>query len=273
MKLQPPRLLLDVLRDLRDRRLLIPAVALLASLVAVPTLLSRSAPPPPPPAPEAGTDVAEAIATEPAVLTDEVSVRDYKRRLDQLKSKNPFQEHFTLELTDGGGLAPSGLADEPEPVASSAPTGSVSTTSSGSAGPTGTSSPTPAPPASEPQPPPPEVRYLAYRIDVAVGPVGAVETLDDVPQLKLLPSNDVPVVAFLGVTGNGRKAVFLVSDDVASTSGDGVCFPSAGTCSYLVMGEGDVRTFDFTPDTTTYRLKLRRINEVELKKRSGVSIP
>jgi hypothetical protein len=35
----------------------------------------------------------EGAATKPAVLTAGVSARDYKERLDDLKSRNPFRKH------------------------------------------------------------------------------------------------------------------------------------------------------------------------------------
>jgi hypothetical protein len=39
-----PQLLTDLYRDLRDRRLMVPAVALAVALIAVPMALSSSAP-------------------------------------------------------------------------------------------------------------------------------------------------------------------------------------------------------------------------------------
>lgn len=283
MKLKAPQLLVDVFRDLRDRRLLIPAAALAIALVAVPLLLSRSSEPAPPPLAPEGNVAVEGAATQPAVLVETVTVRDYRRRLDRLKSKNPFSEHFTVPpsnlavgslegtpVDQPGSAAGGATATVPAGSSSSASTASTGTTSTGS----GSSSSSPSSTASNPPPaPPPVTRFLTRRIDVLVGPVGNTEPRNNIKQLKLLPSKASPVVAFLGVSEDGKQAVFLVSDDVASTSGDGSCFPSASNCQYLVMGEGDDRTFDYTPDGLTYRLKLKHINDVELKDAPGVSIP
>ena len=278
MKLHAPQFLTDVFRDLRDRRLLIPAIVLLVALIAVPVLLSRSEEPPPPPA-ATGAIALEGSATEPAVLADSVTVRDYRQRLGELKSKNPFSEHFTApEVGKGAGLE--GLSGSPVTdlpaggtSVSSTDNGTTDTISSSTTG-SGTSTSTDTSPGSGHAPKPdPVTRFLTHRIDVSVGPVGAVEQRDGVEQLKLLPSNAAPVLAFLGVGEDGNRAVFLVSDDVSATSGDGACFPSPSSCQYLTMREGDERTFDYTPDGLTYKLKLRGIRDVKLKDAPGVSVP
>ena len=298
MSIQAPQFLVDVFRDLRDRRLLIPAAALLVGLVAVPMLLGRSSEPAPPPAPS-GEVALEGLATEPAVLAENPTVRDYKRRLDQLDQKNPFEEHFSVPA----GAAGEGLEDETSGVQVGDTGGTPSTGATGSDLPTGTTdtsgsisagssssglSASPSPSTSVPassgssdgssggsgsgggggnssEPKPPVTRFYTYRIDVLVGPAGDATPRDDVGQLRILPSPNRPVVAYLGANDGGNKAYFSVSDDVTSTDGDGRCLPGNSNCTYLVMEEGDDRTFDYAPNLTTYRLKLKRINAVELK--------
>ena len=85
---------------MRDRRLIIPALALVVAIIAVPIALwSRS---------EGGTAAPAACparadpreAAAPAVLTEQLGVRDYRERLEQLKSKNPFTERFTFPEND-----------------------------------------------------------------------------------------------------------------------------------------------------------------------------
>jgi hypothetical protein len=272
-KLEAPGFLGDLLRDLRDRRLLLPAVALVAGLIAVPMLLARSSDPAPPLAPPAGS--ANESPTSAAVLAEgEVGVRDYRKRLEQLKSKNPFEQQFPLpdvsesddvDVTDagvGGGSATGPTAD---PVTSaSAGDAAVSTpSSSGSSG--GGDNSAPKPPRIEPV-------YLTREIDVLVGPAGGTVERNGVKQLRLLPSNGKPVVAFLGVTQDGKEAVFAVSGDVAAVGG-GECVPSSSNCAYVVLGEGDDATFDYTPDGVTYRLKLKRIRSVELKSGDSLTLP
>jgi hypothetical protein len=57
--------------------------------------------------------------------------------------------------------------------------------------------------------------------------------------------------------------VFLVSNDVSSTSGEGSCFPTQSSCESVILREGQSRTFDYAPDGVTYRLKLRKIRAVK----------
>ena len=98
-----PRFLNDVYRDLRDRHLLLPAVALLVALIAVPLVLRKPAEEPavaPPPVAAS----ADTTAVTSAVLVDNsVSVRDYEKRLAKLKSKNPFEQHFGVDQSDSAG--------------------------------------------------------------------------------------------------------------------------------------------------------------------------
>lgn len=292
LDIQTPQLVNDVVRDLRDRRLLIPAIALLIALIAVPLLLSRSEEPAAPLA-APPTDVAlQGAATEPAVLTDdEVTVRDYKERLDQLKSKNPFRQHFSgVDVGKGSGLT--GIGGVPvggDDVAiggggaTAAPdlsTGATTGTSTGttSSTPPSTSTGTTTTPghsgdsggSSNPET---VTRHVSTRMDISVGPVGSLEQRNDVGQLKLLPSNSKPVLVFLGTSDDGERAIFLVSDDVSATAGDGKCLPSPASCTYLVMREGDEQTFDYTPDLTTYKLKVRDLRTVTSKDAPGVSVP
>jgi hypothetical protein len=273
MNVRAPKFVTDVARDLRDRHLLIPVIALLVAIVAVPVALKSSAEPAPPP-PPAG-DALDGSATQPAVLAESVTVRDYRERLDALKSKNPFRQTFSAPKI-GEGQQIAGLDDPLTTGTTPAPTGTTSdpaaTSSSGtttsSTGSTNSGSNT----SSEPKPDT-ITRFVARRIDILVGPEGSETERNGVEQLTLLPSKSKPVVAFLGVSESGGKAVFLVSNDVSSTSGEGSCFPSQSSCEYLVLREGQSRTFDYTPDGVTYKLKLRKIRDVKLSKAPGVSIP
>ena len=137
---QTPQLLTDLYRDLRDRRLLVPALVLVVALIAVPVALSSSSATtaPPAPAPAATADGSEEeAATSPAVLTEELGVTDYRKRLEQLQGNNPFQQQFALpevtskvqessvtapvttgDTTSGGG---STSTSEPTSVSSSSP--------------------------------------------------------------------------------------------------------------------------------------------------------
>ncbi len=99
-QIRTPELLNNLYRDLRDRRLLFPAAALLVALIAVPVALSSSSPTTTPPAPapvEAGSG--PAAATEPAVLAEELGMTAYQKRLNQLQTKNPFKRQYMATPT------------------------------------------------------------------------------------------------------------------------------------------------------------------------------
>ncbi|MGI9021177.1 MAG: hypothetical protein ACR2G3_10755 [Solirubrobacterales bacterium] len=277
MSIQPPQFLVDVFRDLRDRRLLIPAGALLVALVAVPMLLSRSEAPAPPPLAEVADATAVGAATEPAVLAENVTVRDYERRLDDLKEKNPFTEQFQVPPSDGGGLAGDGGGLAGSGLGGAQASGGGDESPSGG-GPIASDSdsainpsdvqPTSSPPTSSSPPKPPriETRYFTWRIDVLTGPVGSAVERNGVGQLSLLPSKSKPVVVFLGITQSGKDAVFAVSNDATTIDTTGSCEPSPANCAYVVLERGQGATFDYAPDGVTYRLALKGIKRVPISK-------
>ena len=75
-----------------------PALALAVALIAVPMALSSSATPTPtaPATAPAASEPGEETAAEPAVLTRQLGVTAYRKRLERFNGKNPFQQQFTL---------------------------------------------------------------------------------------------------------------------------------------------------------------------------------
>jgi len=209
-------------------------------------------------------------------------VRDYRKRLDELKSTNPFESppapfEAAAEALEGlDELAPSptavpgaasgldagsvsiGGGDAGSTTSNTSLSGTSTSTGSGGGGGGGDS---------------PEVRYVTRVIDLKIGELGDVQQRRGIGQLTLLPSEAKPVVVFLGTNDGGKKAVFLVSDDVAATAGDGACIPSPADCEYLTMRQGDSRTFDYTPDGQTYKLVLQEIRDVRLDKAPDTEAP
>jgi hypothetical protein len=243
-----------------------------------------SEPAPPPPAPAAlEADAGDAVA--PAVLVSDPGVRDYRKRLAQLKESNPFTQKFALPDPEKAALEsvstePSGSADATSggSVSSSVSSGSSdtsvtdtvtdtsTTSSSGSSSSvtesTDTTVTTDTSDANHSKPPKTITRFYAGRIDVVVGPQGDTKRIDDVRDLEFLPSEKTPVVAFLGLSHGADAALFSVSRDVVATDGDGGCSPKPpAACEYLTLREGDQQTFSFA-DGTTYRLRLLHTNVV-----------
>jgi len=260
---------------MRDRRLLLPALALIIAVIAVPAALSSSsATTAPRPAP-AQPDSAHEAATSPAVLTEQVGVTNYRKRLEQIKSKNPFRKHFTsvpksakLGIVQTGGTSSTattitGTSSTTPAATSTVPATGGSTTPAGST--------TPSAPSSEPpnEPPKPTTELIQRRIDVKVGPQGDLQKRTGVKQLKMLPTASTPVVVFLGTNEAGTRASFLVSTDVTAVSGDGSCLTTTSSCQFLTLKKSQVESFDYAPDTLTYKLKLLAIRDVVVSKTHG----
>lgn len=267
LQIQPPDFAKDLYRDLRDRRLLIPAIALVVALLAVPVLLSTdspSAPPPPAPPP------AEATAAQPAVLAETVGIRDYRERLEALKSKNPFKQKFALPTPESVALADDGTGSDAGADAGTASL-SAGTTSSGSSVTPDEPTAAPSDPASQPtQGTVKHTRKLITRVvDVTLGPLGETKDFDNVKRTEVLPSREEPIVAYFGASANGKRAAFLISSSVVSSDGDGSCSPSPESCAFVTMKAGDQRYLHFQPegaeDEVTYRFKLKRIEEKVVK--------
>lgn len=252
----------DLYRDLRDRRLLLPALALAVGVLAVPFALSKSQSAPPPPPSAAGQ--AQATAAQPAVLAEEIGIRNYRQRLEAFKAENPFKQQFKLPEVTSSALEDVPASGEVEGGSAAGATStsatSSETTSSGSlAGETPSSEPTSEVVTRR------VTRLVSRRIDVKVGPEGDVEEIEGLGGLEVLPDEDTPVVAFLGVSDDGRRAAFLLSADVSATSGEGKCSPSPADCQYVALREHEEQTFDYAPDGLTYRLKLDDIRNVKLR--------
>lgn len=280
-----PKFLTDIYRDLDDRRLLVPVILLLVALVAVPVFLSTSTEAPPPPAPVPLDE--DATAVQPAVLAEEVGIRDYRKRLEDFKRDNPFKQKFLIPPIDEGALAgesadsSAGLGgiDSGATDTSTATTGDTGAVTGGGSLPTGdtgaTTSSGGATTGSEPAATPaPEVdtvtRFFEHRIDAKVGRADQqLELHEGVREFDLLPGASAPVLAFLGATSDD-DAAFVVSPDATPVDGgDGRCVPSGSDCLFMTLEIGDEQKFDYAPDGERYELKLVDVYQHRLKGSQG----
>ena len=255
---QPPALVQDVYRDLRDRRLLLPAAGLLLALLLVPVLLRATPEPAPPPSPP---DVlGDAAAAMPAVLAEqETGIRDYRKRLNELKAKNPFKAKLQLKPQEVAERT--AISEPPDP-------------SGGGAGSGGGNAPSPAPgspsepprtePLPQPKPDQPTVRskLVTPVAKVLVGRVGEKKRKKELRPTEPIPGKERTLAVLAGYGDSFDSVVFLVSRHVATTRGDGRCRPSARECDLVVMKPGDARSFDLERSdgsTRKFRLKLLKI--------------
>jgi hypothetical protein len=259
----------DVVYDIRSRGLL-PIVILLAlGVVVVPMLIkgggSEATPVVPPPLP--GTSEA-GLQNQPAVLTYNPSVRDYRQRLDNLQQKDPFVQQFT------SGSATDAAADTAGATTSTAPvptgdTGSSGSGSSGSGDTTGGS--TGGTGSGGGSSGGTFTHYFYFReTDILIGDTSApLKRRNRVPDLSFLPSEKTPVLIYMGATRDAKTAVFLVSDDVTVVAGQDRCSPSPEDCQALRMHENDAVTLDNAVDAKSYRLKILDIRLVRSRNYPG----
>jgi len=271
-----PRFLENLYRDLRNRRLLLPAIALVVALLAVPILL-KDDPPASTSTPSATGPNASDSAAAPAVVTQELGVTNYRKRLARLQKKNPFHQQYTATPESGAvQVTPSGTSSS----AASTSVGTGTTSTSASTGsstlsvppstgssPSISSSPPNTTSSSPPQAtrtPKPTVRLYAWRASVKVGEPSKLEERPEVQRLAMLPTEGKPVVTFMGASEDGDQALFLVSRDVDSVKGDGRCVPNHSSCQYLVMKPGDKANFHYAPNGKRYNLVLVDVHAVEV---------
>jgi hypothetical protein len=218
--------------DLVEKRLWPVAVALLVALIAVPTLLAKSANEEPEamgPAPVAGAaavkaDQVLALNTAPA-----------GRRKRGGKPKNPFVQLYVpkvVEVTTTSEAAGGDAGAAKDDSAASGDSGS----SKGETAPA-------APKTSKPK-----VDLDVYRATLRFGEPGAMRTISDIARLTPLPSADDPFFVFVGVKEDGETLVFLVSSDAKAT-GDGKCKPSTDNCETIELKAGDTEFFDLMTAT------------------------
>ena len=219
-QVQAPKFVNDLYSDLRDRRLLLPALALLVALVAVPLLLSGSSEPAVPPPVASAVDAEDAAAVAPAVLAEEVGVRNYRKRLAALRETNPFEQKFTLPAGGGRrgrGRRRFGRGDRaPRPARSSTISGSGASTTvtetssstetvpSGGGSTTEIDSTTVDETTVEQEP---EIRFFAGRVDVTSDGSARRSRSRTSADLDFLPNDKAPVVAFLGLREGGERAL------------------------------------------------------------------
>lgn len=254
----------DVIHDIRSRGLLPVVILLAVGMLVVPMLIKGggSDAAPPPPEPIAGTGEA-ALQNEPAVLTYNPSVRDYQERLSKLQEKDPFIQQFTEPAATESAAADTAGATT---SASSEPTGSSGGGSTGgSSG--GTSDETVDSNSGDVTPDKPGFYYFYRETDIKIGEASQkLKQKNRVPELSFLPSENVPLLVYMGATRNAKHAIFLVSDEVTVTEGQDRCSPSPENCDALRMQEGDEVTMVNAIDAKAYKMKVLDVRLVRSRK-------
>ena len=229
----------NVLRQLKERRLWPVAILLVAGLAAVPVVLAKepAAPVPAPPT-TADNGAEDVLASQPIVAAAAPSDRAKRRKVLGSK-KNPFAVGTTESASDTPASSDgSNTADDPQSGSQTPSTGGTSTPSTGS--PT-TPTTTPGTPASPPK------TYAPGSLTVRFSD-GTMSTRKTVKKLQPLPSTESPVLIYLGLSRDGKSAIFLVDEGVEAV-GDGDCNPAPDKCETVKLKAGETEFLDVKDET------------------------
>lgn len=305
-EIKVPGFVQDVYYDLKERHLLPLAAILLAAIVVVPFALGNSSS-----GGEGGAGAAAsagaATATgqsssggaEELVAKSAPGLRAYQRRLDHLKSKNPFRQQYRNgEKSGEGGSAGAGSGGGSTGTTSGGETtGEVEGGGSGGSGGSGNSSGGSGNSSGGHG----ELTWYSYAIDVKVTTGGAegnslssdggtatgalaeeaeggesggkggsggrkTQIRKNLPELTMLPSREAPALTYMGSTKDGKKALMLISSDVTALFGDAKCVIGSSTCQLLALEVGLPETVVYGANNRTFKIELLKIRPVATKK-------
>ena len=250
----------DTWQDLREKRLWPVAVVLALAIVAIPLLLTKSAAQP------TADQTAIPVPTEEmrvAVSRDEgdAASSGTGSALDRFAEGDPF--------TPPGRIAAKGDA-----VAASASTAGPSDDGATTGGGGGSESSPPSSSPDAPAPPPvtrTETKAFEYVADVTFWNGDRRRQLRGLRKLDMLPNQSAPVLIFMGTSGQGGNAVFLV-DSTLKTTGEGHCVPDRANCAYVHIGPGSEQLFT-TETGDAYRLRVDEIRRVRAKGAGAAANP
>jgi hypothetical protein len=239
----------NMIKELRERKLWPIAIGLIVALVAVPVLLSKSAP--------TNLVVPQPTGGLPYSTGSSLPAISVKTVPGASKLAGRGRDPFTPQHVATTATAVSTTATTPTTSSSSTGTTSVGTGATSSGGGSSspapvTSSPTPAAttptpttPAPTPKPAPkPGPTGLTdketYQVSLAItNPSGGVDTDDPLERLSVLPSLKQPLLVELGVLQGGKRVLFAVELG-AAVSGPGTCMPGPIDCELLALSPGQI---------------------------------
>jgi hypothetical protein len=201
------------------------ALLLLAALVAIPMLLARDPAVPEPIAPVAVNTEADDSIAEPIVAKVTPEDRSRRRRVLGVR-KDPFRPApIKLPKVE--------TPDTPKTQQPDAPSTGGTIGSGGGA------------PAEAP------VFYKPGTIIVRFGEAERDQlSRFAVPKLGPIPENDFPLLVYLGLTKDGKKAKFMVDASIEA-DGDGECKPHPSICEVIELAVGETEFLDvINPEAT-----------------------
>jgi hypothetical protein len=248
-----PKFAADLYADLRDRRLL-PLVALvIVAIAAVPFLLGSDEEP----LSEAALTPAPAASPARAsfsVVPADPGLRDYRQRLGDRPSLDPFSRPASPADTEGSSGGGEGSAEATGgEVAAGGSTGTEVTTTEvppAGGGSGGSETTTDVVVKNE---------VIGYEIDTRAGFLGSVHSHHGLSPTTRLPSRKNPVVVFVGLSKDKERALFLMTSNVTAYYGKGRCAVDKQSCQLLELKPGKSATFAYGYGDARYKLILRKI--------------
>ena len=236
----------NIVHDLVEKRLWPVAVLLAAALFAVPTVLKSDpeAASAPATSPSAGAPAGTADVLQAMALSKPERTR---LRLGGGR-RNPFEQPGSASKASTSSDGPSKTTQPfsalppltDTPTDSSSPQSDIPLVDSVPTTPT-----TPTTPEDQEQP----TGVPTWTLDVSFGPAEELADLTAIRPGMGIPSNDEPLLIFVGST-DGKTATFLPSSD-AVPQGDGTCSPSRRACNELKLRPGQTAFFDIAIDSGT----------------------
>lgn len=292
-ELKVPDFLHDLFHDLKERHLL-PLVALLiVAMIGAPIYFkssTKSEPEAAAPAPgtTAATSTAAADGETLVVARSEPGLRDYRRRLKKYHALDPFEGRGGEEASTAAAEASASevstttvapaeatvVGEETGGVAEAPVESSPYESGSFESGPV-ESSPSGGGKT--------RTRYASASIDVRIVSVPPhsgeakeekqakrakpqAQVRRNLPELTMLPARKTPAATFMGLSSDGKKALFLISSDVQSIFGEGKCVIGSQTCQLLALEPNLPETFVYGPQERTYRIELLKIDKTYASK-------
>ena len=257
--------MLDLWQDLQQKRLAPVAIALLLALVAVPVLLAKPAKDgSPAPVPRVSSAQRENANRALAALS-QVKLGNEKvgsgSTLGVFDPHNPFKAPKSAVKKQVASTGTTGAGPGSGSTTSSSggtPGSNGGTTSGGTTGGTTTG----GTPGGTDGGTTTTTTVFKYVVDVTFEANGRTRHIKGLEKLDMLPSQQSPLLIFMGVTANGGNAVFMV-DSTLKAAGEGKCKPSPSQCAFAYIGAGSEYMFR-NDDGDTYRVKIDEIRKVKV---------
>jgi hypothetical protein len=262
----------DIWHDLREKRLWPAAVALLAAIVAVPVVLFKPASDATPPS--ATTHKGDHTPTLPVVHVDSGPSMGSHLEAFSASEKNPFKPMKDLAK------APATSSPATTPASSGSGTLPASSKTTGSTGGgTGGTSPSgggTSPGGGTTSKPTKTTQWFHYVADFSFGESGKkATTYKSRSAYTLLPDEKKPVVVFLGLSDDHKKALFFIDDPGFDAQGEGTC-NAKDSCRFVtltVSDSGNEENFSAVDGSVSYDLKLTAIRRESLGTGSQPTTP